>query len=43
MAARACSRIKDSLEIDGSSQLIQEAAELGDLIKPQFKAFAIPA
>ena len=43
MAARACSRIEDSPEIDGPSRLIQEAAESGDLIKPQFRAFGIPA
>ncbi len=43
MAARACSRIEDPPEIDGPSRLIQETAELGDLIKPQFKAFGIPA
>ena len=43
MAARACSRIEDSPEIDGPSRLIQETAESGDLIKHQFKAFEIPA
>ena len=43
MAAWACSRIEDSPEIDVPSQLIQETAESGDLIKPQFKAFGIPA
>ena len=42
MAARACSRIEDSPEIDGPSRLIQETAESGDLIKPQFSAFGIP-
>ena len=36
MAARACSRKEDSPEIDGPSRLIQETAESGDLIKPQF-------
>ena len=36
MAARACSRIEDSPEIDGLSRLIQETAESGDLRKPQF-------
>lgn len=35
-AARACSREEDSPEIDGPNQLIQETAESGDLIKPQF-------
>ena len=35
-AARACSREEDSQEIDGPNQLIQETAESGDLIKPQF-------
>ena len=43
MAARACSRIEDSPEIDGPSRLIQETAESGDLIKPQFNAFGIHA
>ena len=43
MAERACSRIEDTLEIDGPSRLIQETAESGDLIKPQFKAFGILA
>ena len=43
MAARACSRIEDSPEIDGPIRLIQETAESGDLIKPQFKAFGILA
>ena len=43
MAVRACSRIEDSPEIDGTNQQIQEIAESGDLIKPQFKAFGIPA
>ena len=36
LAARACSREEDSPEIDGPNQLIQETAESGDLIKPQF-------
>ena len=39
MAARACFRIEDSPEIDGPSRLIQETAESGDLIKPQFVLF----
>ena len=43
MASRACSRKEDSPEIDGSNRLIQETAESGDLLKPQFKAFGIPA
>ena len=43
MVARACSRIEDTPEIDGPSRLIQEAAESGDLIKPQFRTFGIPA
>ena len=41
MAARACSRKEDSPEIDGTNQLIQDTAESGDLLKPQFKAFGI--
>ena len=36
---RTCSRKEDYPEIDGTNQLIQETAESGDLIKPQFKAF----
>ncbi len=36
LAERTCSRKEDSPEIDGPNQLIQETAELGDLIKPQF-------
>ena len=36
LAAKACSREEDSREIDGPNQLIQETAESGDLIKPQF-------
>ena len=43
MAERTCSRKEDSPEIDGTNQLIHETAESGDLIKPQFKAFEIPA
>ena len=43
MAERACSRKEDSSEIDGPNRLIHETAESGDLIKPQFKAFGIPA
>ena len=43
MAERACSRKEDSPEIDDPSRLIQETAESGDLIKPQFKAFGILA
>ena len=43
MAARACSRIEDFPEIDGPNQLIQETAESGDLIKPQFKVFGVLA
>ena len=43
MASRACSRKEDSPKIDGPSRLIQETAESGDLIKPQFKAFGILA
>ena len=42
MAARACSRIEDSPEIDGPSRLIQETAESGDLIKPQFVFLGFP-
>ena len=42
MAARACSRIEDYPEIDGPSRLIQETAESGEVLKPQFKAFGIP-
>ena len=36
LAAKACSGEEDSQEIDGPNQLIQETAESGDLIKPQF-------
>ena len=36
MAVRACYRIEDTPEIDDPSRLIQEAAESGDLRKPQF-------
>ena len=36
MAERTCSRNEDSPEIEGPSRLIQETAESGDLIKPQF-------
>ena len=36
MAARACSRIEDSPEIDSSNRLIQETAESGEVLKPQF-------
>jgi len=36
LAERTCSRKEDSSEIDGPSRLIQETAESGDLIKPQF-------
>ena len=43
MAESTCSRKEDSTEIDGPSRLIQETAESGDLIKPQFKAFGIHA
>ena len=43
MAVRACSRIEDSPEIDGPSRLIQETAESGEVLKPQFKAFGIHA
>ena len=43
LAAKACSREEDPQEIDGPNQLIQETAESGDLIKPQFKAFGILA
>ena len=43
MAARACSRIEDSPKIDGPSRLIQETAESGEVLKPQFKAFGIHA
>ena len=43
LAAKACSLEEDSQEIDGPNQLIQETAESGDLIKPQFKAFGILA
>ena len=43
LAAKAGSREEDSQEIDGPNQLIQETAESGDLIKPQFKAFGILA
>ena len=43
MAARACSRIEDSPEIDGPSRLIQETAESSEVLKPQFKAFGIHA
>ncbi len=43
LAAKGCSREEDSQEIDGPNQLIQETAESGDLIKPQFKAFGILA
>ena len=39
LAERTCSRKEDSPEIDGPNHLIQETAESGDLIKPQFKAF----
>ena len=42
LAERTCSRKEDSPEIDGTNQLIQETAESGDLIKPQFRAFGIP-
>ena len=40
---RTCSRNEDSPEIDGPNQLIQETAESGDLIKPQFKVFGVLA
>ena len=43
LAERTCSRKEDSPEIVGKNQLIQETAESGDLIKPQFKAFGILA
>ena len=43
LAERTCSRKEDSPEIDGPSRLIQETAESGDLLKPQFKAFGILA
>lgn len=43
LAAKACSREEDSQEIDGPNQLIQETAESGDLIKPQFKVFGVLA
>ena len=43
LAAKACSREEDSQEIDAPNRLIQETAESGDLIKPQFKAFGILA
>ena len=43
LAERNCFRKEDSPEIDGPNQLIQETAESGDLIKPQFKAFGILA
>ena len=36
LAERNCSRKEDSPEIDGPNQLIQETAESGDLIEPQF-------
>ena len=43
MAERTCSREEDSPEIEGPNQLIQETAESGDLIKPQFKFFGVLA
>lgn len=43
LAERTYSQKEDSPEIDGTNQLIQETAESGDLIKPQFKAFRILA
>ena len=43
MAERTCSRKEDSSEIEGPNQLIQETAESGDLIKPQFKVFGVLA
>ena len=43
MAERTCSREEDSPEIEGPNQLIQETAESGDLIKPQFKVFGVLA
>ena len=43
MAERTCSRKEDSPEIEGPNQLIQENAESGDLIKPQFKVFGVVA
>ena len=43
LAAKACSREEDSQEIDGPNQQIQETAESGDLIKPQFKVFGVLA
>ena len=43
LAERTCSRKEDPPEIDGTNQLIQETAESGDLIKPQFKIFGIQA
>ena len=43
LAERTCSGKEDCLQIDGTNQLIQETAESGDLIKPQFKAFGILA
>ena len=43
LAEKTCSRKEDSPEIDGTNHLIQETAELDDLIKPQFKAFGILA
>ena len=42
LAAKACSREEDSQEIDGPNQLIQETAESGDLIKPQFVLLGFP-
>ena len=43
MAERTCSRKEDSPEIEGPNQMIQETAESGDLIKPQFKVFGVLA
>ena len=42
LVERICSRKEDSQEIDGPNQLIQETAESGDLIKPQFVLLGFP-